>query len=234
MEWKHLHRLIVTSSAYRMHSSLDGADGENVRRDPDNRFLWLTNARRRESEAVRDSVLHVAGRLDPAMGGPELDASAGETTYRRSLYYRHAPEKFMTFLKLFDAPGTDECYRRDETIVPQQALALANSRLTVEQSRRLAARLSDETGRSADEPTQTAFIAAAFERLLCRPPTDEERTACLDFLSEQTARLSDEQRLTRFAAGPETAVKPSTDPHQRARENLVHVLLNHNEFVTIR
>ena len=30
------------------------------------------------------------------------------------------------------------------------------------------------------------------------------------------------------------AVKPSEDAHLRARENLVHVLLNYNEFVTIR
>ena len=41
-------------------------------------------------------------------------------------------------------------------------------------------------------------------------------------------------KLTPFASGPATAVKPAADPRLRARENLVHVLLNHNDFVTIR
>ena len=71
----------------------------------------------------------------------------------------------MTFLSLFDAPSTTECYRRIETIVPQQALALVNSPLAIEQSRRLAARLNSAVGAANDAATATAFIDAAFERV---------------------------------------------------------------------
>src|SRR5262249_13630927 len=63
---KRMHRLIVTSSAYRMDSSMDAA---NAALDPENRYLWRMNARRMEAEVVRDSVLHVAGQLDETLGG---------------------------------------------------------------------------------------------------------------------------------------------------------------------
>ena len=228
---KHLHRLMVTSKTYRMQSSGVLNAESNVPIDPDNEFLWRMNSRRIEAEVVRDSVLWVSGQLDMNVGGPELDAKLGQTTYRRSIYYRHAPEKFMTFLKLFDAANTNECYRRDETIVPHQALALVNSRLAIEQSRRLASQVNEQL--DADK-RPAAFIEALFERVLCRPPTDDERSACEQFLIEQTKRFAEPRKLTTFQTGSNLAVKPSADPHLRSRENLAHVLLNHNEFVTLR
>ena len=221
---KRMHRLIVTSATYRMDSG-DGPDGgRNLAVDPDNRFLWHAPVRRMEAELVRDAVLHVAGNLDPAAGGPELDPAAGLTTHRRSLYFRHAHEKQMTFLRLFDAAGPGECYRRQHSVIPQQALALANSPLAIAQARVLARKLAGE----AD------FVAAAFEQALGRRPTEAERATCDEFLKRQAFRLSDPAKLTAFTAGDKPAVEPSPDPARRARENLVHVLLNHNDFVTIR
>jgi hypothetical protein len=221
---KRLHRLVVTSATYRMDSA-DGPDGQRNRSvDPDNRYLWHAPVRRMEAELVRDSVLHVAGKLDLTLGGPELDESSGLTTSRRSLYYRHAHEKQMTFLQLFDAASPNECYRRQHSVVPQQALALANSALALTEARVLAARLRDDPD----------FVGAAFEATLSRHPTDTERTTCDAFLKDQSARLTDYARLSAFSSGEKPAVPPSTDPAQRARENLVHVLINHNDFVTIR
>jgi mono/diheme cytochrome c family protein len=231
---KHLHRLIVTSNTYRMKTSGDVAKDENMRIDPDNVYLWKMNSRRMESEAVRDSVLWVSGELDFTMGGPELDSNLGQTTNRRSIYYRHAPEKFMTFLKLFDAPSTHECYRRNETIIPQQALALMNSPLSIEQSRRLAKTLNAQVGTADNPKIKQAFIDALFERVLCRLPIQDERTTCQQFLKTQAKRLADPKTLTTFLGQAIQKVKASTKPHLRARESLVHVLLNHNEFVTIR
>ncbi len=232
---KHVHRMIVTSNTYRMQSSSDQAHAENVRIDPDNRSLWRMNARRMEAEVVRDSVLHVAGQLDTTMGGPELSEDSGLATHRRSLYYRHAYEKQMTFLKLFDAANVEECYRRSESVIPQQALALANSPLALAQSRVLAKRLSDSLAAHKTETNASAaFVIAAFNHILGRPPTTDEQTECETFLAEQTKRLADKTGLTAFTSGAASAVKPSADPQQRARENLVHVLLNHNDFVTIR
>jgi mono/diheme cytochrome c family protein len=231
---RRLHRLMVLSNVYRMHSTANGAAAENTRIDPDNRWLWRMNTRRLESEVVRDSLLAVSGQLDCRMGGAEIDACHGQTTYRRSIYYRHAPEKFMTFLKLFDAASTDECYRRNETVVPQQALAMANSRLAREQARRLAALLNREVGTAADSAGSARYIDALYQRVLSRRPTAAEQDVCSEFLTTQTKRLGDDSRLTTFSSGTKPSVPPAEDPRLRARENLAHVLLNHHEFVTGR
>jgi len=230
--FKRLHRQIVLSQAYQRDSLVGAGHASSSAIDPDNQLLWRMNSRRLESEAVRDSVLAVTDGLDRRMGGAELDANLGETTCRRSIYYRHAPEKFMTFLQTFDAPNTNECYRRNETVVPQQALALSNSVLSTDRSRRLAGALSPERGHN--RPTDAAYVDRLFEHLLCRLPSAAERSNCCDFLTRQSILLSDKANLTRFTVGQRATVKGSTDPQQRAREDLVHVLLNHIEFVSIR
>src|SRR5262249_9692309 len=102
---KKLHRVIVTSAAYRRDSA---PDSDGLAKDPENTLLWRMNVRRMESEAVRDGVLYVSGALDPTFGGPELDQAGALTTFRRSLYYRHAPEKQSEFLRLFDAANMNE------------------------------------------------------------------------------------------------------------------------------
>ncbi len=220
---KHVHRLIVLSATYRMDSLPVASDAA---RDPDNRFLWRQNTRRMTAEAVRDSVLAVAGELDRTRGGEEINEAAGLTTFRRSLYFRHAPEKQMTFLELFDSASPTECYRRGESVVPQQALALANSPLTQTMSRLLAAKLTKQA------PAEPEFIAAAFETILSRPPAADERALCQTFLKDQAALFAG-KKLTPLG-GPAASKPASADGAQRARENLIHVLLNHNDFVSVR
>jgi hypothetical protein len=234
---RHIHRLIVTSATYRMASGQTSPESAatfaaNQKLDPDNKYNWRSNIHRMEAEAVRDSVLAVAGKLDVATGGAELDPAAWQTTTRRSLYYRHANEKQAIFMQVFDAASPNECYRRAETVTPQQSLALANSPLALSSARTVAAELSKQVGPGAekDEP----FVAAAYERLLARPPTSDERSACLEFLTSQAELLKDPKKLTAFGGVEQATVAPSKDPHQRAREDLVHVLLNHNDFVTMR
>jgi hypothetical protein len=228
---KHLHRLIVTSNFYRLASAPAAAQA-NIAADPDNHFLWRMNGRRLEAEAVRDSVLYVAGNLDIAMGGPDIDFREGLTSTRRSVYFRHAYEKQMKFLELFDAASVNECYRRSESIVPQQALALANSTMSQVQARLLAASLNAEVG--ADANPNQRFVSLAFVQILGRQPTSEESGDCQEFLTAQTVLLANVAQLTRFEGADASAVKPAGDPAQRAKENLIHVLLNHNDFVTIR
>ena len=97
----------------------------------------------------------------------------------------------MTFLKLFDAANPTDCYRRAESIVPQQALALANSQLSFEQSRLLAAELAKRVGDDPSPDDDRAFVAAAFERILARPPTADELDECGRFLVAQAARFAD-------------------------------------------
>ena len=187
-----------------------------------------------EAEAVRDNLFRVAGNLDLTLGGPDLDPETGLTSNRRSLYFRHAKEKRVTFLRLFDSSNVLSCYRRTESIVPQQALALANSPLSFAQARRLAGSITAQVAREPGSTRDAAFVARAFERVLGRSPTPEEQAECTRYLASQARRLADRSRLTPFARGPAAAIAPAADPAQRARESLVHVLLNHNDFVTIR
>ena len=229
---KHLHRLIVTSNLYRMTSSPSATDEANLTKDQDNHFLWRMNSRRLEAEAVRDSVLFVAGNLDLTLGGPDVDHKQGLTTARRSVYYRHAYEKQMKFLELFDAASVNECYRRSESIVPQQALALANSTLALDQARLLARSINKLAYESMDP--EERFVYLAYRQMLSRSPTISELGFCSNFLQSQTRLLSDKTELTNFVGGQNATVKPAEDPALRARENLIHVLLNHNDFVTIR
>lgn len=195
---KEMHRLIVTSSTYRMSSTPDLA---NSKIDPDNVYLWRMPSRRMEGELVRDNLLHVAGDLDATMGGPEIDHMKGLSSKRRSIYLRIAAEKEVEFLKIFDGPSVTECYMRRPSVVPQQALALANSDLALREAKHLAGALKDND-----------FIEAAFERVLSRSPKPDEKRLCADFLTAEAKKTSLE----------------------RARQNLVLVLFNHNDFVTIR
>jgi hypothetical protein len=144
------------------------------------------------------------------MGGPELDQNQGFDERRRSIYFRHAQEKQMPFLKIFDCAAVTECYERKESVIPQQALAMMNSELTFASAQTLAHRLREEC--NADDGA--AFVAAAYETVLCRTPTDEEISICVNFLTrhEESAAKDDIQ----------------------AKQDLVQVLLNHNDFVTIR
>jgi hypothetical protein len=246
---KHIHRLIVTSKTYRLASSAGMTNDQarssneiqnpkfkiqNSSIDPENLYYWRANPRRLEAEAVRDATLFVAGSLDLTRGGPDLDQTSGLTVPRRSIYFRTSKEKKMEFLSLFDSANPVECYRRSESIAPQQALAMANSTLTLAQSRLLAKKLAESLANVAADEAPRRFVAAAFVRILCREPSEAELTTCVEFLSEQAARLADPKSLTAFSAGPAASVPPSTDPAQRARENFVHVLLNHNDFVTVR
>jgi hypothetical protein len=220
--FKHIHRLIVTSRTYRQSST---GDARHAAIDPDNVHLWRYPSKRLEAELVRDSILFVAGKLDLTRGGPDIDHQLGLTTPRRSLYFRHAQEKQMEFMKIFDTAGVTECYQRKESVLPQQALALANSPLTRKHARLLARTLSKELA----EPD--AFIRAAFEQVLSRVPKPEELHECRSYLQQQA------ERYGKTPVGPPEASDgstPAADPALRAREELVHVLFNHHDFVTIR
>jgi hypothetical protein len=230
---KTLHRQLVTSHVYRLHSTAGTAATGNVTIDPDNLYYWRANPRRLEAEAVRDTVLHAAGSLDFRRGGPDLDPAQGTALARRSVYFRNTKEKRMTFLSLFDSPSVVECYRRSESIVPQQALALANSDLVLAQARVLAKKLRGENS-LADADQQTTAITTAFQTLLSRPPTADELTACREFLTEQTSQFAAADKLQAFTGAAVAPVPAAAVPAERAFENLVHVLLNHNDFITVR
>ena len=246
-DMKHLHRLIVTSAAYRRDSftftdsftaqpkapapalnknDQAGASGwaanegtankDAASEDPENKLLWRMNSSRMEAEVVRDSLLYVAGRLDLTMGGVEIENKDALTTTRRSLYYSVHPESGgkSSLGELFDAPDPLDCYRRVSSIVPQQALALTNSDLVNESSVAIANAWQDSGGGSAEH-----FIHFLFEQILSRQPTEAEVRVCLTAMEKQR----------QLATQPDSSVATA-----RALESLARILLNHNDFVTVR
>jgi Protein of unknown function (DUF1553)/Protein of unknown function (DUF1549) len=218
---KHIHRLIVTSSVYRLSTQ---TIPEMLSKDPDNEYLARASTKRMEAELVRDSVLFVAGNLDVTMEGPDIDYEKGFEVPRRSLYFRHAAEKEMTFLKIFDAAAVTECYQRKSSVMPQQALAMINSELTITQARRL---VRYWKGAAIEDDSEYARVL--FEHILSRRPTEQEVLTCVQFLKENATRKS----TVECAAKSADLTKPSPDSVTRAREQLAHVLMNHHEFVSI-
>lgn len=208
-EWsmKEMHRLIVTSATYRMAGT--GAP-ENHAIDPDNLFLWKKSARRMEGEIVRDNLLYIPGRLDAAMGGPDIDNHQAQDSRRKSIYLRHAHEKLVEFVQIFDGPSVSECYMRETSVQPHQALALANSKLTFLASEALASQIEEQTTGDMD-----AFIEEAYLRILSRRPDEVEHQLCRDFL---------------LASVKAEGSQPTREQYQK----LITVLFNHNDFVTIR
>lgn len=169
---KHLHRAMVLSELYRRSSSNADADAATVAADPDNANYWRMNPRRMESQVVRDSLLQLAGKLELSLGGPSLDPDKAESSPRRSLYFIQNADTEHRFLATFDNSNVLECYRRNESVVPQQALALTNSKLSRECSDALAAKLGKLDAK--------AFIEQAFLAVLNRTPTEAERAASLE------------------------------------------------------
>ena len=166
---KHLHEIIVTSRAYRMQSTTSGAE-TNAAIDPDNQFWWRREPIRMESQVIRDSLLSLAGTLNVDIGGPSVPPSQQDQSTRRSLYFFHSNNDRNQFLTTFDEALVKDCYRREQSIVPQQALALANSSLSLSCAQKIADRLKVE----ADLP----FIVDAFTVMLGIRPNEAEIAAC--------------------------------------------------------
>ncbi len=177
---KHLHRLILTSQAWQRSSSNRGADPHTLAHDPENHDYWRMNHRRMEAQVVRDSLLQLSGRLDPTLGGPPV--KPGPNVRRRSLYLFHSRDSRDPFVATFDDADVFECYRRSESIVPQQALAMMNSRAALEAARQIDSQF-DAGLQDSD------FAEVIFLMLIGRSPSPDETEACLAFLQRTPDRV---------------------------------------------
>lgn len=218
---KHIHKLILMSRTYRQSST---PDASNLKLDNDNVYFWRMTPRRLEAEEVRDQILYVAGKLDLTAGGPDLDQNLGLTLFRRSIYFRHAHEKQMEYLKLFDAASVTECYQRKESILPQQALALANGPLSNDMALHIASEIQKEVGSD-----QEKFVSSAFPRMIGRPPTSAEIAECLNYL-----RANHPVEASQIPKSTEPNESHEQAQIDRGFIGLILVLFNHHEFITIR
>ncbi len=185
---KALHRMILTSTAYRQSSRRNpGIDG-----DPDNRLLAFFPMRRLDADAVRDSILKVSGRLDTTPFGPpdpieekpdgEVVAKESKQGYRRSIYLMQRRSTPVTMLDTFDAPQLrPNCLVRSRSTVSSQALQLMNSETVRASARFMAGRVIDTVGREPAAQVERVYLAA-----LGRPPSAEELEWSKSTLADMT------------------------------------------------
>ena len=207
---KQLHRLILLSSTYQQAS---GGDPRLLEMDPDNRLLARMNRRRLDFEAMRDSLLSIAGRLDTTMGGRAVELTTQPFSTRRTVYgfidRQNLPGLFRTFD--FASPDTSTP-QRYTTTVPQQALFLMNSPFVIEQARHFVQR-ADVAAQIKDE----AKINRMYQLAYGRAAEADEIALGLRFLAE--ARKSSEAKK-----------EPLPLP---AWEQYAQVLLLSNEFAFV-
>jgi mono/diheme cytochrome c family protein len=192
---KPLHRLILTSNAYRM-SSHGNARGLAV--DPGNDWFWRLDMRRLSAEEVRDSILAVSGTLNRKMYGPGVypdipaavlagqsrpgygwGKSPPEEQARRSVYIHLKRSLLTPILESFDTAETDRSTPvRFVTTQPTQALHLLNGEFLSQQAALLAARLRREAGGDVTEQVRLALSLAT-----TRPPRTEEVRRGVDLIS---------------------------------------------------
>ena len=247
---KHLHRLIVSSAAYRQSSRVSPV---LLERDPNNRLLARGPRFRVEGEIVRDIALSVSGLMNPTLGGravyppaPEFlfqpPASYGPKTwrvetgpdrYRRSLYtfrFRSIP---YPVLQAFDAPNGDaSCVRRLRSNTPLQALTSLNEPQFVEAAQALARKSVNEGGKTDDQR-----ITFAFRQVLSRLPQPEELKALRRLLNQQRARIAEGWlNAAEMAVGksePVTGLPSGVTPATLAAHTAVaRALLNLDETIT--
>jgi hypothetical protein len=236
---KQMHRLMVTSAAYRQSS---WATPELLARDPENRLLARGPRVRLEAEMLRDSALTACGLLSPKIGGPsvfppqppgvssegtygplEWRVSEGEDRFRRGLYTfskRTAPYAMFT---TFDAPSGEVCLaRREVSDTPLQALALLNDQVFVEAAQALGKRMASQPG------SVEARIVTLFRRCLTRPPSREEANLLLKFYTAQKERFEKKELDAARVAG-----MGDGDVNARAAWTvLARSLLNLDEAIT--
>ena len=202
---KRLHRLVVTSAAYRQASTGSPIDGQvEIRKS----LYGTQSLRRLTAEQLRDAMLSVSGLLNSKTHGPpvwpELPAdvlqanpaflddnaektkgwypSPAEEQFARSIFLVQKRTVKIPFLETFDLPeNTVSCARRDTSTVAPQALTLLNSSLTARASAALAERIRLQGGED-----QAAQIKAVFSLVLQREPSEGELTSCMNFVQQRS------------------------------------------------
>ncbi len=182
---KRLHKLIMTSTAYRQTTQQRGQPWLEKARtiDPDNALLWRMNLRRLDAESLRDSIISASGKLDRTAGGPPIElemrgdglqvvsTKAGEPAkWRRSVYVTSRRTYPLGFLGVFDFPVIDaNCVRRVPSATPLQSLTLMNDDFVWSAASALAERAGGDVDR--------AYLLA-----LSRKPDPGERDLAASYL----------------------------------------------------
>ena len=177
---KPLHKAMLLTAAYQQGNDVSP---DNVKLDPENRFLWHHKPQRLEAEIIRDAVLAVGGSLDPTMYGPSIL----DNTPRRSVYLRVKRSELIPFMTMFDAPEpTQSIGERVSTTLPTQALTMMNSPFVRQQAEKLVTRIRP----NVEVPLEAA-VDRAYQFAFTRQPSKEERDRMIAFVNQQTTANAD-------------------------------------------
>jgi hypothetical protein len=202
---KKMHKLIMTSTAYRQSSrrtaAQDAVDGSNM-------LIGRYPLRRLDAEVLRDRILLTAGRLDRTPFGPPIgvvedmvgQGNAPDDKPRRSIYLQQRRTKPVAFLAAFDTPVAElSCDRRVNSTSAPQALMLMNSDFILKQAGHFATRVRKETppdferDRLAKVPVKNPrlaqFAAFAWREAYQREATLGEVEVAARFLAQQMDHL---------------------------------------------
>jgi hypothetical protein len=183
---KWLHREILNTTTYQLAST---NNPKGVANDPGNQYLWRADRRRLDVEAWRDSLLSVAGNLDPQMGGPTFDLK-NSAIRRRTIYAKISRHELDGLLRLFDFPDANvTADKRTETTVPQQQLFALNSEFMTNQAKAFAERIAKGA------PTDEGRVDYAYRVAFDRAPSKREKELALKFLQVPQGK---EEKLTRW------------------------------------
>ncbi len=210
---KAMHKLIMTSNAYRMSAQ---SDPRCVQKDANNDLFWRFDMRRLTAEEIRDTVLYITGNLNIKMGGPsvfpELPAevlatssrprsvwgeSPPDEANRRSIYVKVKRSLLVPILNQYDQADTDSsCPVRFSTTVPTQSLTMLNGKFINDQALAFANRMRWEGGVTVEDR-----VRFGLRLVLCREPEPAEIQQALTFMQElqQSDGVTPEVTLDRFA-----------------------------------
>jgi len=175
---KKLHKLVMLSRVYQ-ESTRTIPEFDTI--DPENRLLWRANLRRLDFEAMRDSLLVFSDELDRTIGGQPINLTEEPYSYRRSVYGYIDRGNLPDIMANFDFSDPDmPNSKRTSTIVPQQALFLMNSPMSIDVARRINAR-SDV----ADAPDNLSKIFAIYRVIFQRTPKPAEIQLALSFVGTE-------------------------------------------------
>lgn len=227
---KALHRLIMTSTAYRQASR---AETEAETADPENKLLSRMPLRRMDAEVLHDSILHATGRLDlTQFGRPvpvtkkdngEIVADPSGASWRRAIYVLKRRRTPMTQLDVFDFPQlSPNCTERAESTVAPQALQMVNSEGVLSHARYLAGRLIDEFPGERLKQVEQLYL-----QVLSRRPKAKEINLALKDLVDLEKHWRTHLEKNQHNAPRETAAR------WFALGSLAHALLNSSDFLYV-
>lgn len=175
---KKMLRLMLGSKAFQRSSEPSETAS---REDAENSLLSHFTVQRLDAEAIRDTMLSIAGTLDFTTETPSVDGSS----QRRSVYVKVIRNTLDPFLSTFDAPAPNSTKgNRDITNVPAQSLTLMNSPFILQTAKSLV-----QATRETTEPQDR--ISRLYQKVLGRPPKNFEITTCLDYLKQSEAERNE-------------------------------------------